>query len=36
MGDLKHAIQFYNAVTAYEGHSLYWDAKAALQRLGKG
>lgn len=36
MGDLKHAIQFYNAVTAYEGHSLYWDAKDALKRLGKG
>lgn len=36
MGDTKHAIQFYNAVTAYEGHSLYWDAKDALKRLGKG
>jgi tetratricopeptide (TPR) repeat protein len=36
MGDHPHAIQFYNAVTAYEGHSLYWDAKSALQRLGKG
>ena len=36
MGDRPHAIQFYNAVTAYEGHSLYWDAKDALNRLGKG
>src|SRR5262249_42936117 len=36
MGDTKHAIQFYSAVTAYEGHTLYWDAKDALKRLGKG
>src|SRR5262249_29769246 len=35
-GDTKHAIQFYSAVTAYEGHTLYWDAKDALKRLGKG
>lgn len=36
MNDTPHAVQFYNAVTAYEGHSLYWDAKEALRRLGKG
>jgi tetratricopeptide (TPR) repeat protein len=36
MNDTPHAVQFYNAVTAYEGHSLYWDAKDALRRLGKG
>lgn len=35
MGDTPNAIKFYNAVTAYEGHSLYWDAKEALRRLGK-
>ena len=36
MGDIPHAAQFYNAVTGYEGHPLYWDAKEALKRLGKG
>jgi tetratricopeptide (TPR) repeat protein len=35
MGDHPHAIQFYNAVTAYEAHPLFWDAKEALKRLGK-
>jgi tetratricopeptide (TPR) repeat protein len=35
MGDHPHAVQFYNAVTGYEGHPLYWDAKEALKRLGK-
>ena len=35
MGDHPHAIQFYTAVTAYEAHPLYWDAKEALRRLGK-
>ena len=35
MGDLPHAIQFYKAVTGYEGHPLYWDAKESLKRLGK-
>ncbi|HSQ57183.1 MAG TPA: hypothetical protein VLM40_15775, partial [Gemmata sp.] len=35
MGDHPHAIQFYNAVTAYEAHPLHWDAKEALRRLGK-
>ena len=35
MGDLPHAIQFYNVVTGYEGHPLYWDAKESLKRLGK-
>jgi tetratricopeptide (TPR) repeat protein len=34
-GDTANAIKFYNAVTAYEGHTLYWDAKEALRRLGK-
>jgi tetratricopeptide (TPR) repeat protein len=32
-GDTANAIKFYNAVTAYEGHSLYWDAKEAIKRL---
>jgi tetratricopeptide (TPR) repeat protein len=36
MGDVPHAKQFYNAVTGYEGHPLYWDAKEALKRLGQG
>jgi tetratricopeptide (TPR) repeat protein len=35
MGNLPHAIQFYRAVTGYEGHPLYWDAKESLKRLGK-
>jgi tetratricopeptide (TPR) repeat protein len=35
MGDLPHAIQFYRAVTGYEGHPLYWDAKESLKRLGR-
>jgi len=34
-GDTGNAIKFYTAVTAYEGHTLYWDAKEALRRLGK-
>ncbi|WP_439626612.1 tetratricopeptide repeat protein [Gemmata sp.] len=34
-GDTPNAIKFYSAVTAYEGHTLYWDAKEALRRLGK-
>ncbi len=33
MNDSPHAIQFYNAVTGYEGHPLYWDAKEAIRRL---
>lgn len=36
MGDQVNAAKFYNAVTAYEEHPRYWDAKEALQRLGKG
>jgi hypothetical protein len=35
MNDIPNAVRFYNAVTAYEGHTLYWDAKEALRRLGK-
>jgi tetratricopeptide (TPR) repeat protein len=35
MGDLANAAKFYNAVTAYEEHPRYWDAKEALKRLGK-
>ncbi|MBA4062367.1 MAG: hypothetical protein C0501_01425 [Isosphaera sp.] len=35
-GDVGGAVKFYGAVTAYEGHALYWDAKDALKRLGKG
>jgi tetratricopeptide (TPR) repeat protein len=34
MGDLSNAAKFYNAVTAYEEHPRYWDAKEALKRLG--
>lgn len=35
MGDIPHATQFFKAVTGYEGHPLYWDAKESLKRLGK-
>jgi hypothetical protein len=35
MGDVPHAAQFFKAVTGYEGHPLYWDAKESLKRLGK-
>jgi tetratricopeptide (TPR) repeat protein len=34
-GDAANAIRFYEAVTAYEAHPRYWDAKEALRRLGK-
>jgi hypothetical protein len=34
MGDPTNAAKFYNAVTAYEEHPRYWDAKEALKRLG--
>ena len=33
--DKANAIKFYTAVTAYEEHPRYWDAKDALNRLGK-
>jgi tetratricopeptide (TPR) repeat protein len=33
-GDVTNAGRFYNAVTAYEEHPRYWDAKEALKRLG--
>jgi len=36
LGDTANAAKFYNAVTAYEEHPRYWDAKEALRRLGKG
>ena len=35
-GDLKNAVRFYSTVTAFEEHPRYWDAKEALNRLGKG
>lgn len=35
-GDHPNAIRFYEAVTAYEAHPRYWEAKDALRRLGKG
>lgn len=34
--DSANAIRFYEAVTAYEAHPRFWDAKEALRRLGKG
>ena len=33
--DTVNAIRFYEAVTAYEAHPRFWDAKEALRRLGK-
>jgi tetratricopeptide (TPR) repeat protein len=33
MKDSKRAIQFYETVTAYEGHPKYWDATEAVRRL---
>ncbi|MCI0705334.1 MAG: tetratricopeptide repeat protein [Planctomycetia bacterium] len=36
MGDTPSAIKFYDAVTAYEEHPRYWDAKEALKRLKGG
>lgn len=35
MGDVTNAARFYNAVTTYEEHPRFWDAKEALRRLGK-
>jgi tetratricopeptide (TPR) repeat protein len=32
-GDHPRAIKFYEAVTAYEQHPKYWDAKEAISRL---
>ncbi|HJZ55381.1 MAG TPA: hypothetical protein VKE74_10505, partial [Gemmataceae bacterium] len=34
--DSGNAIRFYEAVTAYESHPKYWDAKEALKRLRGG
>jgi hypothetical protein len=36
LGDTPNAVKFYTAVTAYEEHPRYWDAKEALRRFGKG
>ncbi len=36
LGDIPNAIKFYSAVTVYEEHPRYWEAKDALKRLGKG
>jgi tetratricopeptide (TPR) repeat protein len=33
LGDAANAARFYAAVTGYEGHPLYWDAKQAVGRL---
>jgi tetratricopeptide (TPR) repeat protein len=35
LGDPANAAKFYHAVTAFEEHPKYWDAKDALRRLGK-
>jgi tetratricopeptide (TPR) repeat protein len=35
LGDTANAVKFYKAVTVYEEHPRYWDAKDALRRLGK-
>ncbi len=32
-GDIKNALRFYEAVTAYESHPLRWEAEAAIRRL---
>ncbi len=32
-GQIKNALKFYEAVTAYEQHPKYWDAKEAVDRL---
>lgn len=34
--DPANAARYYNAVTVYEEHPKYWEAKDALKRLGKG
>ncbi len=34
LGDPTNAAKFYNAVTAFEEHPRFWDAKDALKRLG--
>lgn len=33
MGDPTNAAKFYNAVTAFEEHPKYWEAKDSLKRL---
>jgi tetratricopeptide (TPR) repeat protein len=34
--DVKNAVRFYDAVTAYEGHPKYWEATEAVRRLKGG
>ncbi|HEV3384446.1 MAG TPA: tetratricopeptide repeat protein, partial [Gemmata sp.] len=36
MGDKANAIRFYTAVSGYDGHPLFWDAKDAAKRLKEG
>jgi tetratricopeptide (TPR) repeat protein len=36
LGNPTRAIEYYQAVTVYEQHPRYWEAKDALRRLGKG
>ena len=31
--DVKNAIRFYDAVTAYDQHPKYWEATEAVRRL---
>ncbi|MFM8274623.1 MAG: tetratricopeptide repeat protein, partial [Gemmata sp.] len=33
-GDTASAVKYYNAVTVYEEHPKYWEAKDAIRRLG--
>lgn len=33
LGDVKNAIRFYDAVTAYDQHPRYWEATEAVSRL---
>jgi tetratricopeptide (TPR) repeat protein len=35
LGNPARAIEFYQAVTVFEQHPRYWEAKDALRRLGK-
>lgn len=32
-GQIRNALKFYEAVTAYEQHPKYWDAKESIERL---
>ncbi len=33
LGDVRRAVQYYKAVTGFEGHPLVWEAHDALRRL---